>query len=100
MPTKPSERLIWVVWVGYLLSLGASNAARAVFGHEQRESYAAFAVLATAPEPPASVPETAEAARVPIINTRSERLRAVFDEDQSVRLADFTQPDHVHRMAE
>jgi hypothetical protein len=46
LPTKPAERLIWVVWCGYLLALGASNAARSVFGHEQRESYATFAVLA------------------------------------------------------
>ena len=29
----------------YLLALGAVNAARSVFGHDQRESYASFAVL-------------------------------------------------------
>jgi hypothetical protein len=46
LPVNSAERLIWVVWIGYLLALGASNAARAVFGHDQRESYAAFAVLA------------------------------------------------------
>lgn len=46
LPTKSAERLIWVVWIGYLLALGASNAARSVFGHDQRESYASFAVLA------------------------------------------------------
>jgi serine/threonine protein kinase len=46
LPTKSAERLIWVVWIGYLLALGASNGARSVFGHDQRESYAAFAVLA------------------------------------------------------
>ena len=46
LPTKSAERLIWVVWFGYLMALGAVNAARSVFGHEQRESYAFFAVLA------------------------------------------------------
>ncbi len=46
LPTKSAERLIWVVWIGYLLALGASNAARSVFGHDQRESYASFTVLA------------------------------------------------------
>jgi len=46
LPTKPAERLVWVVWSGYLLALGASNGARFAFGHDQRESYAAFAVLA------------------------------------------------------
>ena len=46
LPTNSVERLIWVVWIGYLLALGAINAARSVFGHDQRESYASFAVLA------------------------------------------------------
>jgi len=46
LPTKSAERLIWVVWIGYLMALGAVNASRSVFGHDQRESYAAFAVLA------------------------------------------------------
>lgn len=46
LPTKAAERLIWVVWTGYLLALGATNVARSVFGHDQRESYASFAVLA------------------------------------------------------
>ena len=46
LPTKSAERLIWAVWIGYLLALGASNAARSVFGHDQHESYASFAVLA------------------------------------------------------
>ncbi|MGI9328643.1 MAG: serine/threonine-protein kinase, partial [Pseudomonadales bacterium] len=45
LPTHAAERLVWVVWVGYLLSLGAVNAARSVFGHDQRESYASFAIL-------------------------------------------------------
>jgi serine/threonine protein kinase len=46
LPAKSSERLIWVVWVGYLVALGAINAARWALGHGQRESYALFAVLA------------------------------------------------------
>ena len=46
LPTKSAERLIWVVWIGYLMTLGAVNATRAVFGHDQRESYAFFAILA------------------------------------------------------
>ena len=37
---------LWKVHKNYLLALGASNAARFVFGHDQRESYASFAVLA------------------------------------------------------
>ena len=45
LPTKSAERLIWVVWIGYLLALGAVNAARSVFGHDHRESYASSAVL-------------------------------------------------------
>ena len=45
LPTNSAERLIWVVWMGYVLSLGAANAARAVFGHDQIEAYASFAVL-------------------------------------------------------
>jgi serine/threonine protein kinase len=45
LPTNSAERLVWVVWIGYLLALGAVNAARVVFGHDQRESYASFAVL-------------------------------------------------------
>ena len=45
LPTNSAERLIWVVWIGYLLALGAVNAIRSVFGHDQRESYASFAVL-------------------------------------------------------
>ena len=36
LPTKSAERLIWVVWIGYLMALGAMNAARSVFGHDSR----------------------------------------------------------------
>jgi hypothetical protein len=46
LPRNAAERLVWVVWIGYVLALGASNAARTVLGHDQRESYASFAVLA------------------------------------------------------
>ncbi|MDP6446073.1 MAG: serine/threonine-protein kinase, partial [Pirellulaceae bacterium] len=46
LPTKSAERLVWVVWFGYVLALGAFNAARLVFGHDHREVYAAAAVLA------------------------------------------------------
>ena len=46
LPTNSAERLIWVVWIGYVLALGASNATRYVFGHDEGESYATFAVLA------------------------------------------------------
>lgn len=46
LPKKSAERLIWVVWIGYLLALGAVNASRSVLGHDQRESYASFAILA------------------------------------------------------
>ena len=46
LPTNSAERLVWVVWIGYLLALAASNAARVALGHHQRESYATFAVLA------------------------------------------------------
>lgn len=45
LPTNSAERLVWVVWIGYLLALGAANVVRLVFGHEQSESYASFAVL-------------------------------------------------------
>lgn len=45
LPTKSPERLIWVVWGGYLLALCAVNAARSAFGHDHRESYAFSAVL-------------------------------------------------------
>jgi hypothetical protein len=46
LPMNSAERLVWVVWIGYVLALGASNAARVVLGHDQRESYSSFAVLA------------------------------------------------------
>jgi serine/threonine protein kinase len=46
LPTNSAERLIWVVWIGYLLALGAVNSARFVLGDNQRESYASFAILA------------------------------------------------------
>ena len=46
LPTKSAERLVWVVWIGYLLGLGAINAASLVLGHDQREAYASFSVLA------------------------------------------------------
>ncbi|MCA9262691.1 MAG: serine/threonine protein kinase [Planctomycetales bacterium] len=46
LPTKSAERLIYVVWLGYLLALGVLNGTRFVLGHDQRESYASFAVLA------------------------------------------------------
>ena len=45
LPTNSAERLIWVVWIGYLLALGAVNATRFVYGHDQREAYASFAIL-------------------------------------------------------
>ena len=40
------ERLIWAVWIGYVLALGPVNSVRFVLGGDQRESYATFAVLA------------------------------------------------------
>jgi hypothetical protein len=46
LPTNAAERLVWVVWVGYVLCLGAVNAVRAVFRHPVSESYASFAILA------------------------------------------------------
>ena len=46
LPTNSAERLIWVVWVGYLLALGAVNAARLVLGHDHSETYAFSAALA------------------------------------------------------
>ena len=45
LPANAPERLIWVVWGGYLLSLGAMNAVRALLGRPQSDSYALFAVL-------------------------------------------------------
>jgi serine/threonine protein kinase len=45
LPTKSAERLIWAVWIGYLLALGAVNAARLVFGHDHKEVYASSSVL-------------------------------------------------------
>lgn len=45
-PTNAAERLVWVVWTAYLLSLGAVNATNLILGREQRESYATFAILA------------------------------------------------------
>ncbi len=46
LPTKSAERLIWAVWIGYMLALAAVNAARLVFGHDHGEVYAFSAVLA------------------------------------------------------
>jgi hypothetical protein len=46
LPTNSAERLIWVVWIGYVLALGAVNLVRLVQGGDQRESYATFAILA------------------------------------------------------
>lgn len=46
LPTKSAERLIWAVWIGYLLALATVNAARLVFGHDHREIYAPSAALA------------------------------------------------------
>jgi serine/threonine protein kinase len=46
LPTNSAERLVWVVWIGYVLALGAVNSVRFVLGGDQRESYASFAVLA------------------------------------------------------
>ncbi len=46
LPTKSAERLVWAVWIGYLVSLGAVNAVLSARGHEQSESYAYFAILA------------------------------------------------------
>jgi hypothetical protein len=46
LPTNSAERLIWVVWIGYVLALGAVNSVRFVLGGDQRESYASFAILA------------------------------------------------------
>jgi serine/threonine protein kinase len=46
LPTNSAERLIWAVWIGYVLALGAVNLVRLILGDEQRESYAWFAILA------------------------------------------------------
>jgi hypothetical protein len=46
LPKNAAERLVWVVWIGYVLALGASNVTRYALGHDQRESYSSFAVLA------------------------------------------------------
>jgi serine/threonine protein kinase len=46
LPANSAERLIWIVWIGYVLALGAVNAVRFVLGGDQRESYASFAILA------------------------------------------------------
>ena len=46
LPTNSAERLVWVVWIGYLLALGAINSARMVFGHDHGEVYAFSAALA------------------------------------------------------
>ena len=46
LPTKTAERIVWAVWIAYLCGLAAINASREILGHEQRESYSAFAVLA------------------------------------------------------
>jgi serine/threonine protein kinase len=46
LPTNSAERLIWAVWIGYVLALGAANSVRLVLGGDQRQSYATFAVLA------------------------------------------------------
>lgn len=46
LPTNSAEKLVWVVWLGYLLAVGASNVTRLVLGHPHQESYAAFAILA------------------------------------------------------
>jgi len=46
LPTNSAERVIWVVWIGYLLSLVAVNSVRLMLGGDPRESYATFAILA------------------------------------------------------
>ena len=46
LPTNSAERLVWVVWIGYVLALGAVNLVRLVVGGDQRELYAFFAILA------------------------------------------------------
>jgi hypothetical protein len=46
LPTNSAERLIWVVWTGYLLALASGNATRLVFGRDHSEVYAYSAALA------------------------------------------------------
>ncbi len=46
LPTNSAERLVWVVWIGYLLALWSLNAARYALGHDHQEIYASSATLA------------------------------------------------------
>ena len=46
LPTNSAERLVWIVWAGYLLGLASANTVQTALGHNQRESYALFSILA------------------------------------------------------
>lgn len=46
LPTNAIERLVWAVWVGYLLAIGATNAVRVILAHAHNEVYPIFAILA------------------------------------------------------
>ncbi len=45
LPTNSAERLIWAVWIGYIVALGAANAVRLVRGGDPQDLYATFAIL-------------------------------------------------------
>jgi len=45
LPTNSAERLVWVVWIGYLLALGAVNIVLYVLGGDARELYVHASIL-------------------------------------------------------
>ena len=46
LPTNFAERLVWVVWIGYLLAIGVVNIVLYVTGQDQRQLFAFASILA------------------------------------------------------
>ena len=45
LPTNSAERLIWVVWIGYLLAVGVANVALSALENDSRALYAVRSIL-------------------------------------------------------
>ncbi|MFO0925007.1 MAG: serine/threonine-protein kinase [Pirellulales bacterium] len=46
LPTNSVERLVWAIWMGYLMAIGTINAILSTMGRSHTETYPFFAVLA------------------------------------------------------